>query len=196
MSRRRTLRPDEQEIWHAVARTARPLHPQGYLPEPSSIASHIENAPVSIQSPLPKFHIGQKAQAAGPTAKIAPIFADHLASAPLRMDAKTHAKMTRGKMSPQAKIDLHGMTLDQAHPALMSFIFSAHSGGLRLVLVITGKGKSRPDHGPIPQTMGILRGQVPRWLHMPPLSGVVLQVTEAHVTHGGGGALYVYLRRQ
>lgn len=195
MSRRRTLRPDEQEIWHLVARTARPLHGQGYLPEPMAFAAPIENAPEFTQRPLPKFHIGQKAQALGPTAKIAPTFADHLASAPLRMDAKTHAKMTRGKLSPQAKIDLHGMTLDQAHPALTSFILSAHSGGLRLVLVITGKGKSRPDHGPIPQTKGILRQQVPRWLHMPPLLGAVLQVSEAHATHGGGGALYVYLRR-
>jgi len=196
MSRRRTLRPDEQEIWHLVARTARPLHAQGYLPETSPILGPIENAPVITQRPLPKFHIGQKAQALGPTAKIAPTFAEHLASAPLRMDAKTHAKMTRGKLSPQAKIDLHGMTMDQAHPALTSFILSAHGAALRLVLVITGKGKSREGHGPIPQSMGVLRQQVPRWLHMPPLSGVVLQVSEAHATHGGGGALYVYLRRR
>jgi DNA-nicking Smr family endonuclease len=142
------------------------------------------------------FQLGQKAQITSPSAKISPTFADRLAAAPLRMDAKTHGKMTRGKLAPEARIDLHGMTMDQAHPALMSFILSAQNAAMRLVLVITGKGKARADHGPIPQSMGVLRQQVPRWLHMPPLSGVVLQVTEAHATHGGGGALYVYLRRR
>jgi DNA-nicking Smr family endonuclease len=195
MSRRRTLRPEEQEIWHSVARTARPLHGRDYMPDPGPIAVQIETVPMAQRS-LPMFQLGQKAQITSPSAKISPTFADRLAAAPLRMDAKTHGKMTRGKLAPEARIDLHGMTMDQAHPALMSFILSAHNAAMRLVLVITGKGKARADHGPIPQSMGVLRQQVPRWLHMPPLSGVVLQVTEAHATHGGGGALYVYLRRR
>ena len=42
---------------------------------------------------------------------------------------------------------------------------------------------------------GVLRHQVPQWLSMPPLSALVLQITQAHVSHGGGGAYYVYLRR-
>ncbi|WP_150121448.1 Smr/MutS family protein, partial [Sulfitobacter sp. HI0023] len=43
---------------------------------------------------------------------------------------------------------------------------------------------------------GVLRHQVPQWLSAPPLGGLVLQVTPAHISHGGGGAYYVYLRRQ
>jgi DNA-nicking Smr family endonuclease len=104
--------------------------------------------------------------------------------------------MTRGKLQPEARIDLHGMTLAEAHPELIRFILNAHAQGLRLVLVITGKGKRRDDLGPIPNRIGALRHQVPGWLHLPPLGPSVLQVTEAHQRHGGSGAYYVYLRRR
>jgi DNA-nicking Smr family endonuclease len=114
----------------------------------------------------------------------------------LQMDAKTHGKMTRGKLQPEARIDLHGMTLAEAHPELIHFVLNAQAQGMRLVLVITGKGKRRDDGGPIPQRVGALRHQVPNWLHLPPLGPAVLQVTEAHHRHGGSGAYYVYLRRR
>jgi DNA-nicking Smr family endonuclease len=87
------------------------------------------------------------------------------------------------------------MTLDRAHPALTQFILGSHAKGRRLVLVITGKGKMRDEGGPIPVRHGVLRHQVPQWLSMPPLSSAVLQVSQAHISHGGGGAYYVYLRR-
>ena len=112
---------------------------------------------------------------------------------PLRMDHKTHRRMAQGKLAPEARLDLHGMTLAVAHPELIRFILSCHDNGHRLVLVITGKGKG--DHGPLPTRPGALRHQVPHWLHMPPLSGIVQQVTPAHYRHGGEGAYYVYLRR-
>ena len=122
--------------------------------------------------------------------------AQRLSQSPLRMDHKTHKRMTQGKLRPEARLDLHGMTMDQAHPALMRFILRAHENGKRMVLVITGKGKSRDEGGPIPVRRGVLRHNVPQWLSTPPLAAVVLQVTEAHLKHGGGGAYYVYLRRQ
>ena len=87
------------------------------------------------------------------------------------------------------------MTLSQAHPVLMRFILDAHASGKRLVLVITGKGKDRDEGGPIPVRRGILRHQVPGWLHAPPLGALVLEIREAHLRHGGGGAYYVYLRK-
>lgn len=127
---------------------------------------------------------------------LGPTLPELLGQAPLQMDAKTHGKMTRGKLAPEARIDLHGLTLAEAHPELIRFILNAHAQGMRLVLVITGKGKRREDAGPIPQRMGALRHQVPHWLHLPPLGPVVLQVGEAHLKHGGSGAYYVYLRRR
>lgn len=114
---------------------------------------------------------------------------------PLNMDRKAFGKLKRGKLAPEARIDLHGMTVDRAHGALQGFIFRAHGQGKRLVLVITGKGKRSDEDGPMPVRQGVLRHNVPHWLSIPPLSGLVMQVTNAHNRHGGGGAYYVYLRR-
>ncbi|WP_428513748.1 Smr/MutS family protein [Roseovarius sp.] len=120
---------------------------------------------------------------------------ERLARQPLQMDKRTNTRLKRGKVEPEARIDLHGMTLARAQPALTGFILRAQAQGKRLVLVITGKGKNTDTGGPIPTRNGVLRHAVPQWLGMAPLSGLVLQITQAHVRHGGGGAYYVYLRR-
>jgi DNA-nicking Smr family endonuclease len=195
MSRRRTLRPDEEELWQTVARTAKPMHvmpPRRKLDAPPPAQIHVK--PVEPAPRLPAFRLGEKARNT-PTHDIAPTLSESLEQAPILMDAKAHARMTRGKLVPEARIDLHGLTLAEAHPDLIRFILNAQSAGCRLVLVITGKGKQKPDHGPIPQRMGVLRHQVPLWLRQMPLGPCVLQITEAHLKHGGSGAFYVYLRR-
>jgi DNA-nicking Smr family endonuclease len=184
MARRRTLRPEEAELWQAVARTARPMHAKPHLP----LADPAPTVPPEVKHPakprIPHFHLGERA-ATAVTPPPAPA---------LRMDARTHDRMTRGKLAPEARIDLHGMTLAEAQPELLRFILNAQSAGLRLVLVITGKGKM--THDPIPRPIGALRHQVPHWLRLPPLAQAVQQVVEAHLKHGGSGALYVYLRRR
>lgn len=106
--------------------------------------------------------------------------------------------MQRGKLKPEARIDLHGMTLADAHPALTRFVLDGYDRGLRLLLVITGKGQGADpaDDGPIPIRRGVLRQQVPGWLIAPPLGAMVLDVRPAHQRHGGSGAYYVYLKRR
>lgn len=198
MARRRTLRPEEQELWQAVARTATPLHPlRVFHPRIQNMPAALSHdAPLAIH-PAPsfgRFRIGEKAHVR-PGHDILPPLKDQLAAAPVRMDAKSFARMSRGKLTPEARLDLHGLTLAEAHPELIGFILNAQAAGQRLVLVITGKGKPGPDHGPIPQPRGVLKHQVPQWLHMPPLGPAILQVAEAHLKHGGSGAYYVYLRR-
>ena len=49
------------------------------------------------------------------------------------------------------------MTLDEAHPALVGFMYSAHAKGLRLVLVITGKGQREDPYDPMPRRRGVLQ---------------------------------------
>ncbi len=99
------------------------------------------------------------------------------------LDHRTEQKLTRGKMHLEGLLDLHGMTQDQAHPALNQFILSAFACKKRCVLVITGKGA------------GILKKSVPEWLNQTPLTSIVLKSIEAQPKDGGEGALYVYLRR-
>ncbi|MGL4237484.1 Smr/MutS family protein [Tabrizicola sp.] len=197
MPRRRALSPDEAELWRSVARTARPMHFHPTRPATAAEpAPAPEPAPLQHSKPrLSPFLLSEKHRT--PERRdLAPALPDLLGQAPLRMDAGTHTKMTRGKLAPEARIDLHGMTLAEAHPELIRFILNAQAQGLRLVLVITGKGKRREDAGPIPHRTGALRHQVPHWLQLPPLGPAVLQVTEAHLKHGGSGAYYVYLRRR
>jgi DNA-nicking Smr family endonuclease len=194
MPRRRHLTPEEADLWRTVARTARPLHSHPvHVSDPLPAADPPPLAPAKPR--LSPFVLGEKHRSLE-RRDLAPTLPQLLGEAPLRMDAGVHAKMTKGKLQPEARIDLHGMTLAEAHPELIRFILNAQSQGLRLVLVITGKGKRRDDTGPIPQRVGALRHQVPHWLHLPPLGPAVLQVTEAHLKHGGGGAYYVYLRRR
>lgn len=202
---KRKLRPDELELWQQVARKTerlqgRPEHISGdkwerSKPSKPSPAPEVYAAPIDQSVPVkPKFQIGQKSQA-GTRVDAPKSAADRISGHKLGMDAKTFTKMKRGKLSPEARLDLHGMTLDQAHAALNRFILSGQSRGLRLVLVITGKGGSEDPYDPAPRPRGVLKRQVPQWLHMAPLSGAILQIAEANRSHGGSGAYYVYLTR-
>lgn len=194
MARRRGggLTPEDRELWARLTQTAVPLHPARRIPAPEPMPA-APKVPAPATFAPPSFRIGQTAPIAPPRHTLTPTPAEHLRGQALRMDPKTHRRMTQGKLRPEARIDLHGMTLAAAHPALIGFLLAAKGRGLRLVLVITGKG--RGDHGPLPTRPGALRHQVPHWLHQAPLAGVVQQVTAAHFRHGGEGAYYVYLRR-
>lgn len=188
---RRRLRQDEKELWQKVAHTTKPL-PDALRREKKAAKTPSRPVPDPEPMSLPQaFGIGTRPltphgqiTTPQPTRTTAPT-----------MDKKTYGKMRRGKLVPEARIDLHGMTLDQAHPALTRFILNAYARGFRLVLVITGKGLRDDPHHPVPRQRGVLRRQVPMWLRMPPLNTTVLEVSDAHVRHGGGGAYYVYLRR-
>ncbi len=198
MARRRHLRPEEEDLWQAVARTAQPMHPgkgQGLRPGGDDLPLALPKEKLPPAPPaLKTFRVGEKARTAPGHGLLASVSAPPPA-APLRMDAKAFARMSRGKLTPEARIDLHGLTLAAAHPQLIGFVLGAQAQGLRLVLVITGKGRRPSDDGPIPGRHGILRHQVPQWLMQAPLGPAVLQVSEAHLRHGGSGAFYVYLRR-
>jgi len=190
---RRRLTPEEIDLWHRVVDKAERLHPEGTQP-----AARPMPKPKPVKSPLPRidgFSLGQAALNKPTRHNLKPALVDHLLSAPVQMDRKAFTRMKRGKLKPEGRLDLHGLTLDRAQPALVRFVLSAQASGKRLVLVITGKGKPADQPGPIPVPHGVLKHQVPHWLSTPPLAQAVMQVSPAHISHGGGGALYVYLRR-
>lgn len=194
MSRRkgpRRPRADERALWDKVAATTTPLDrrttARGDLM--STVTPQVaEPEKVASKAAQPSFRIGEKTPP-----RPEPVTPSD--TGPVAMDHKAFTKLSRGKMDPEARIDLHGMTLDQAEPALAGFLRRAHGSGKRLVLVITGKGRASENEGPIPERPGRLRRQVPIWLSRGALSGLVLQVVQAHRRHGGDGAYYVYLRR-
>lgn len=193
MSRRR-VKPDELDLWNQVASTTERLAP---LRRSLIVDAPLQEAPKKREAkPIAPFSLGALPTSTREMREVLPALSERLRSAPVKMDAKSYKTMQRGKLKPEGRIDLHGMTVAQAHPALISFIMTAQANGKRLVLVITGKGGKREELGAIaPQRMGALKRQVPIWLTMAPVSSAVLQVTESHIKHGGAGAYYVYLRR-
>ena len=119
------------------------------------------------------------------------------ASGPSGINGATEDRLRRGLIEPEARIDLHGMTQGAAHRALFTWLAAAHGRGIRLVLVVTGKGNPRNDEN-APWMMsahGVLKQMVPRWLNEPELAALIAKIQPAHARHGGGGALYVYLRK-
>ena len=104
--------------------------------------------------------------------------------------------MRRGKLEIDGKFDLHGLTQAAAERHLQGFVERQSAKGARCLLIITGKGQREDPYDPMPRRRGVLKTQVPHLLRMPPLGPMVLQISEAHIRHGGGGAYYVYLRRR
>ncbi len=104
------------------------------------------------------------------------------------LDGHTRKKLQDGILKPEVRLDLHGFTQNAAHQALLIFLARAHKSGVRLALVITGKGKSE-------ESPGVLKAMVPRWLKQPEFAVLIAGIEQAHIRHGGGGALYVYLRK-
>ena len=134
-----------------------------------------------IQAAAPKKSAAKKSKTVGPSG----------------INGATQERLRRGLMEPDARIDLHGMTQQAAHRTLFTWLKSAHKSGHRLVLVITGKGnpKNGEDAPWMMSAHGVLKQMVPRWLNEPELAALIASVQPAHAKHGGGGALYVYLRK-
>lgn len=193
--RRRSLTREERALWErVVATTATPLQGGGAGPPGAP-----PPRPVKVAKPSTAPQPQPAALRPLPPTTAVDLSPDPHASlrarAP-RMDRGRYEKLRRGRLEPEARLDLHGMTAERAHAALTRFILSAHAEGLRLVLVITGKGRDGAEHVIAPHRHGILRHSLPHWLSAPPLAGRVLDLAPANRKHGGGGAYYIYLRRQ
>jgi DNA-nicking Smr family endonuclease len=172
--RKRSLSAEEHALWESVARQVKPLRAGRRLVRPQ-IADGETPTPVAVPRASSPVKIAPSPKPQAPP--LAPI------------GRRERAKLSRGRQEIDARIDLHGMTQVRAHRALFGFLQRAHHEGLTFVLVITGKGKIGDTE------RGVLRRQVPQWLALPEFRTLVVGFEEAHVAHGGEGALYVRVRR-
>jgi DNA-nicking Smr family endonuclease len=101
--------------------------------------------------------------------------------------------LSRGRRSPEAKLDLHGMTLAAAERAVAQFLTESSEQGRRIVLIVTGKGL-RLEGGRV--FGGRIRAEFLGWLDRADTRARVAGVRAAHPRHGGSGAFYVLLRRR
>ncbi|MGM0424581.1 MAG: Smr/MutS family protein [Thermodesulfobacteriota bacterium] len=105
------------------------------------------------------------------------------------LDPRIMRKLKSGELSPEAHLDLHGQTLEQAKASLISFIRDHYLNGRRCLLIIPGRGKNSP------QGRSVIREHIQPWLTQDPLKRVVLGFSTAKSLHGGTGALYILLRK-
>jgi DNA-nicking Smr family endonuclease len=180
-SRRRVLNQDERVLWSTVTRSIKPM--RAGTPAVPAPADDAEAEPA--QSAL----AGRRA-ALAPPVQAEPVSPPELTP----LGRRLRARVARGKEAIDARLDLHGLTQAHAHAALLHFLRSASARDARLVLVITGKG-SRSFNGRGDGERGVLKRQVPQWLGLPEFRGFVVGFEDAHIAHGGEGALYVRIRR-
>jgi len=191
VSKKRDLGDEERTLWNEVTRHVRRLKARKADVVPRAAAGKIRKETVAV-APLPAV---VRLPAAKPVRR---------APAVLGVDGATAERLRRGKIEPDARLDLHGLTQAQAHARLFAFVRRGHDGGARCLLVITGKGAPasrasddlRPFVMPERPKAGVLRTLVPRWLEEDEMRSLVAGVQAAHQRHGGAGAVYVYLRRR
>jgi len=183
--RRRALSEEERALWESVAKQIKPLRKRSRAAksQPASPDAETPFAAISAAAPKPS-----------PSAKIPRRPRPDVPPAPpplAPLGRRERSQLSRGRTEIDARLDLHGMTLTRAHRALSGFLQRAHREGLTFVLVITGKGRAI---GPESER-GVLRREVPQWLSLPEFRSLVVGFEEAHIGHGGEGALYVRIRR-
>ena len=185
MSRRRKAPlPEDMALWEHVKEGVQPLKKER-LPAPRTMDDMlgVEEEKAAKPTPAPKLRKppklpsysppqSQPAQSHPPLAPIEPSF---------------RRALRRGNEAIEGRLDLHGLTLEQAQGVLHGFLMRSKGEGKRLVLVITGKGRE--------EGQGVLKRAVPQWLAAPALRSVVLGFEASARHHGGSGALYVRLRR-
>jgi DNA-nicking Smr family endonuclease len=179
--RKRALSEEERALWDSVAKQTKPLRKKPRLAKAAREAEAPTAAkPVVAPPPVPH---------AKPMRPIKPDLPP--APPPLApLGRRERSQLSRGRKEIDARLDLHGMTQTRAHRVLSDFLHRAHIDGLTFVLVITGKGKMGAE-----SERGVLRRQVPQWLSLPEFRTLVVGFEEAHIGHGGAGALYVRIRR-
>jgi len=178
--RRRVLSREERVLWRTVTESIAPLR------ETSVGAGEIDSTPEIVPPPVKP---ARAVKSAPLPPRAVPKGQAEPAPPPLApLGRRMRQRVARGRDAIDARFDLHGLTQSEAHAELLRFLRNASARGHRLVLVITGKGRRNGEGG-------VLRRQVPQWLALPEFRSFVVGFEDAHIAHGGEGALYVRLRK-
>ena len=103
------------------------------------------------------------------------------------------------KLNKIAKIDLHGISLDQANKVVKKFIINSFDEGFKKILIITGRGlSSKVDNNPyISKEMSLLKYSVPQFIEKDQdLFDKINKISKADFKNGGEGAFYIFLKKK
>lgn len=173
----RKLSPDEAELWAKVTATIRPLsrEPVGFTAAPQLAAPKLVKHKQKTAGPKPASPPPTKSQAI-----------QHAT-----LDGSWDRRLGSGRVAPDRTIDLHGHSLDRAWQAIDHGLERAIAAGDRVLLLITGHQRQ----GEPPLERGRIRAAVNDWLAASRHSSRIAAVRGAHRRHGGGGSLYIILRK-
>jgi len=169
----RRLGPEERALWAKVVETVRPFHAQAVESAPIASEPEVKKAPLKVAAAVRR---------PPPPAKVRP---------GTTLDGSWDRRLSRGLVSPEMSLDLHGHNLATAYSLLDERLDRAISQGVRTLLLITGKAPS----GEPPVARGRIRAAIGDWLAASRHAGDIAAVRNAHPRHGGAGALYIILRR-
>lgn len=179
------LSDHDRKVWRNVTKTITPYHDMMDLDDLEFVDEMSESktqTPSALKSPKRAVPDPYQPQVQKPKLPKTPAGLNPI-------ERKVHRKIAKGRVAIDSRIDLHGMTQQVAHHALMSFLSDCYDRGDRHVLVITGKGISSGGQG-------ILRQAVPEWFTKPEFKMLVSGFKTSARHHGGDGALYVRLRQR
>lgn len=174
---KRTLTPDEKKLWKLVNKETKPLRRAHEEEAEEPPAEKPKAAPAKKMKPIVErrdvVHVPRQA----------PLALGRLDA----LDGNNADRFRKGEYPIDATLDLHGMTYNKAHGALLKFMERQYTRQSRCLLIITGKGKDGE---------GILKQSLPGWLAASELRPMILAITPAKAKHGGSGAYYVLLKRK
>jgi len=181
----RRLGAEEAALWARVAASVRPL-PGRVRPMVPQVAAHTTD-PLPDPPPPPR----------------RTTTANRVAVDAATLDGGWDRKLRTGRLDPDFTLDLHGYGRAAAHGLLTGCVTDAAASGLRVLLVITGKGARGDDidgrrgRGEYADSRrGVIRASLRDWLQDGNLRPYIAALRPAHPRHGGGGAWYVILRRR
>jgi DNA-nicking Smr family endonuclease len=182
----RSLSPEEGELWARVTASIRPLSRE-----------HQKSSPDRGGGPPAEERAVEEAPSVSSAkAKLPPPRSGEDLRRPVRpgttLDGTWDRKLRSGSIQPDRIVDLHGHSLDSAWRAIDLALERAENAGDRLVLLVTGH--HRPGEPPVQR--GKIRAAVHDWLAVSRHSPRIAAVRGAHPRHGGGGSLYIILRRR
>jgi DNA-nicking Smr family endonuclease len=172
----RQLSPEEAELWDRVTATIKPLSRE------KSKAEDLEKTKKTLSSQRPDRTLHPRSE---------PVMAPVRPRVGSTLDGSWDKRLRSGDLEPDRVLDLHGMTLDSAWRAIDRGLEQAIAAGDRVILLITGH---RPGDPPVQR--GRIRAAVHDWLAVSRHASRIAAVRGAHRRHGGGGSLYLVLRRR
>ena len=178
-------RDDDNILWEKVTQSVKRMKPQPAFQTPKQREGRKTGPPKTSWTVRSQSVQTVKGEAKKSPDKTMP--ADFRLGETSGIDRTSARRMQRGQVPIEDRLDLHGLSQEQAQKKVKAFISSAVQKNFRHVLIITGKG--RDGHG-------VLREKVPEWLKDAPLCYHLNAISYAQPKDGGKGALYIRLKRQ